>query len=98
MADEDIGIPEMYPTVKDDTFYGGSKSSDGLEFIGGAPDRLSLLEKTVTDLLDTYKDLIKCTGAAEERMRRLEGHAASLRASILHLTHKIDVQTGFKSK
>ncbi|AWU47162.1 IMV surface protein [Sea otter poxvirus] len=104
MADEDIGIPNMYPKSDnknndsdddDNNFFGGNRTHISTESSMTPEDRISMLEKTVNDLLDTHTELIRCCSEAEDRMRRLETHASTLRSSILNLTTKIDVQTGY---
>ncbi|AOP31836.1 imv surface protein [Volepox virus] len=57
-------------------------------------DRLTNLEKKITNVTTKFAQIEKCCKRNDEVLFRLENHAETLRAAMLALAKKIDVQTG----
>ncbi|AOP31625.1 imv surface protein [Skunkpox virus] len=56
--------------------------------------RLTNLEKKITNVTTKFAQIEKCCKRNDEVLFRLENHAETLRAAMLTLAKKIDVQTG----
>ncbi len=56
--------------------------------------RLTNLEKKITNITTKFEQIEKCCKRNDEVLFRLENHAETLRAAMISLAKKIDVQTG----
>nr|CAB11755.1 hypothetical protein [Vaccinia virus] len=56
--------------------------------------RLTNLEKKITNVTTKFEQIEKCCKRNDEVLFRLENHAETLRAAMISLAKKIDVQTG----
>ncbi|QED21266.1 A27L membrane protein [Borealpox virus] len=98
-GDDDIAIPatEFFATTaakKPDSNREAIIEADGDDNEETLKQRLTNLEKKITNVTTKFAQIEKCCKRNDEVLFRLENHAETLRVAMISLAKKIDVQTG----